>query len=87
MITATISHDMRTPLNAILGMGKSLERYTKEEPGKRYHKILMSSANLLLYLVNDILDLFKLRNGKFTKTEVYASLRKELEDLLEIFSV
>ena len=35
MLTATVSHDMRTPLNAILGIGKNLEGHIKTEIGGR----------------------------------------------------
>lgn len=37
MLTATISHDMRTPLNAILGIGGNLLRHIGTEEGKDYH--------------------------------------------------
>jgi two-component system, sensor histidine kinase len=85
MLTATISHDMRTPLNAILGMGKNLERYLHHELGKRFHRVMMNSAALLLFLVNDLLDLFRIKNGKFTKNEVETNLRKEISELVDIF--
>lgn len=86
MITATISHDMRTPLNAIIGMGRILEKYVRsDDQGKRTHRIIVNSANLLLYLVNDMLDLFKIKNGKFTKLQMECNVRSEIETLLEIF--
>lgn len=67
MIAATISHDMRTPLNSMLGMSNILEKYITTAEGLKVHKVIKNSANLLLYLVNDMLDLFKIKNGKFSK--------------------
>ena len=69
MLTATVSHDMRTPLNAILGIGKNLEPLIKNEAGLRYLKIILSSARLLHFLVNDLIDLFRIRHGKFSRIE------------------
>jgi signal transduction histidine kinase len=65
MLTATVSHDMRTPLNSILGIGKNLEAHIKNDAGTKFLRIMMSSAKLLHFLVNDLIDLFRLRNGKF----------------------
>jgi two-component system, sensor histidine kinase len=87
MLTATISHDMRTPLNAIIGMGRNLEKYLQHEMGKRFHRVIINSAALLLFLVNDLLDLFRIKNGKFTKNEVQANFRKELSELIDIFQL
>ncbi len=78
MLTATISHDMRTPLNAILGIGKNLEPHVKHEEGKRYLQIMMNSAALLHFLVNDLLDLFRIRNEKFSKHETKVDIRQHL---------
>ena len=47
MLTATISHDMRTPLNAILGMSRNLKKYLLEENSKRCHRVIMNSASLM----------------------------------------
>lgn len=85
MLTATISHDMRTPLNAILGMGKNLEKHIDGEQGKKIHRIMMNSASLLHFLVNDLLDLFRIKNGKFTKNCGPCNLRKHLTELLDVF--
>jgi signal transduction histidine kinase len=58
MLTATVSHDMRTPLNAILGLLMSLEYFISSVEGKRLLTIINNSALILLSLVNDMLDLF-----------------------------
>ena len=85
MLTATISHDMRTPLNAILGMGHNLERYVEDANGRKFHKVMMNSASLLLFLTNDLLDLFRIRNGKFISNNTLCNLRKEFHELVDIF--
>jgi signal transduction histidine kinase len=69
MLTATVSHDMRTPLNAILGIGRNLEPLVQNVAGQRYLGIIMNSARLLHFLVNDLIDLFRIRNGKFSRIE------------------
>jgi signal transduction histidine kinase len=65
MMTDTMSHELRTPLNIMLGIGKVIEVYVVEQTGKKYLKIMMNSAKLLHYLVNDLLDLLKIKSGKF----------------------
>ena len=65
MLTATVSHDMRTPLNAILGIGKNLANQGTTATGKLFIRIIMNSAKILNYIVNDMVDLFRIRNGKF----------------------
>jgi len=87
MLTATISHDMRTPLNAILGIGKNLEPHVTHEAGSRYLQIMMNSASLLHFLVNDLLDLFRIRNGKFSKHETKVDIRQHLNELIDIFQL
>ncbi len=75
MLTATVSHDMRTPLHAILGIGKNLENHVKSDTGVRFLKIMMNSARILHFLVNDLIDLFRIRTGKFEKIETNVDLR------------
>jgi signal transduction histidine kinase len=87
MLTATISHDMRTPLNAILGIGKNLEPHVTHEAASRYLQIMMNSAALLHFLVNDLLDLFRIRNGKFSKHETKVDIRQHLNELIDIFQL
>ena len=47
----------------------------------------MNSAKLMQFLVNDLIDLFRIRNGKFTACEVCVDLKKHLSELIEIFSI
>ena len=62
---STVSHDIRTPLNAIIGFSEMLKHGmdTKSEHDLAVNSILMSSR-MLLQLVNDILDLSKLESGR-----------------------
>lgn len=87
MLTATISHDMRTPLNSILGMGAKLKRFITKDHGIILHDVLMNSASLLLFLVNDLLDLFKIKNDKFAKNLMMSDIRQEIQELLQIFQM
>lgn len=63
MITATVSHDMRTPLNAINGLLDSMGFYIHDERGDKILSIIKQSAKSLLFLVNYLLDFFKMKHG------------------------
>ena len=58
MLTATISHDMRTPLNAIVGLLSNLDQFVVDGVGKKFVKIILNSSKFMMYLVNDLLDLY-----------------------------
>ncbi|WP_342316820.1 ATP-binding protein [Lysobacter sp. FW306-1B-D06B] len=60
---AKISHDLRTPLNGILGFAELIKITAHEEEPRQYGEYIHDSASHLLDLVNMILDLTKLRNG------------------------
>jgi PAS domain S-box-containing protein len=61
---ATMSHELRTPLNGILGMAQILESSVTETQHKEQLNILLESGNHLLSLLNDILDISKIEEGK-----------------------
>jgi signal transduction histidine kinase/CheY-like chemotaxis protein len=82
---STMSHDIRTPMNAIIGMtaiaGK--DAGNKEHVESCLEKISLSSKHLLT-LINDILDISKIESGKYAVNPIEFSL----DDLLEnIFNV
>ncbi len=61
---ATLSHEVRTPINAILGYGALLEPQLAEGPLKNYLEAMLSAAKSLLEIINDILDFSKMEAGK-----------------------
>jgi signal transduction histidine kinase/CheY-like chemotaxis protein len=62
---ANISHDMRTPLNAVLGFASLAQKDNlSEETRKEYISKIQTSGNLLLDLINDTLTLSKANSGK-----------------------
>ncbi|MBF0445839.1 MAG: response regulator [Magnetococcales bacterium] len=61
---ASMSHDIRTPMNAILGMGEMLAESGLNEEQRHYIDIINNSGNGLLALINDILDLSKIEAGQ-----------------------
>ncbi len=64
---ANISHEFRTPLNAILGFAEILREkpdLLKKDKSKRYAENIITSGNRLLNMINDLLDLAKTEAGK-----------------------
>jgi signal transduction histidine kinase/ActR/RegA family two-component response regulator len=63
---SNVSHDMRTPLNGIIGYISLAQKENKDPKVSDYLKKASFSSDILLKLVNDTLDLNKLENGKVT---------------------
>lgn len=62
---STVSHDIRTPLNAIIGFSEMLQLGIEDpEEKKKALDAIITSGNTLLELINDVLDLSKLEAGK-----------------------
>jgi signal transduction histidine kinase/CheY-like chemotaxis protein len=85
---STVSHDIRTPLNAIIGFSELLEEGTADEHERaRYVAAIRSSGKLLARLVDDILDLSKLEIGKLEIIEEpthVPTIAREVLDACEI---
>lgn len=64
LFLSTMSHEVRTPLNVILGFAKLLPTASEEEI-EEYEKIIDSNGELLLNLVNDVLDMSRIEAGEF----------------------
>ncbi|CDW84389.1 pas domain s-box protein [Stylonychia lemnae] len=87
MLTATVSHDMRTPLNIIGGLLNNLDEFITKETGKRFLRIIKNSSKFMCFLVNDLLDLFQIKNGKFNKNLAWVDLKSSILELIDIFSI
>lgn len=64
MFLSSMSHDIRTPMNAILGMNEMILRETKEEKTLDYAYNIKVSGKILLSLINSLLDFSKIEEGK-----------------------
>jgi PAS domain S-box-containing protein len=62
---ANISHEIRTPINAILGFSEALQFKLKDPEDQKMVKHILESGNLLMGLLNDVLDLSKIESGLF----------------------
>ena len=83
-----MSHDIRTPMNAILGYAQLMEDELKgkELPETLDHlKKLKQSGNLLLSILNNVLDMARIESGKMEIDESYGQIKEIQQTLLEIF--
>ena len=61
-----ISHEVRTPMNSILGFAELLKKNIKSETEKKYLEAINSSGHQLLRLIDDIIDLSRLDKKELT---------------------
>ena len=81
---AMASHEMRTPLNGIIGMSKLLGGTELTPEQQNYTDALMRSGRSLLHLIEGMLDLTTIEAGRFALKPQWFDLRAMLEDTLEL---
>ncbi len=82
---SSMSHDIRTPMNAIIGMTSiAIANVHNQEQVQEYLRKITLSSKHLLGLINDVLDMSKIESGKMTMNIAPASLRTVMDSIVNI---
>lgn len=83
---ANISHEVRTPLNAILGYTQLLQKDQLDKQQRLYINTIEQSTNNLLAIIGDILDFSKIEAGKLSLENTDVNIRDIVDDVYQILS-
>ncbi len=83
---ANMSHEIRTPLNGVTGMLELLSRTELDARQSRFIHVAGTSADALLSVINDILDVSKIEAGKLELEQTSFALPELLADVLDMFA-
>jgi PAS domain S-box-containing protein len=84
-LVAMLSHDIRNPLNAVMGIVQMLERSELTVQQRRLVLLLKSSSDNMLNLLNQVLELSKAESGGFTLIETPMSMRAVVDEVVSTF--
>lgn len=83
---ATVSHEVRTPLNGVVGMLDMLKEMRLTRSQRECVDVAWNSSQSLIELINDILDFSKMEAGKVEVEEIEFDLNKLVAEVLELLS-
>jgi signal transduction histidine kinase/ligand-binding sensor domain-containing protein/CheY-like chemotaxis protein/HPt (histidine-containing phosphotransfer) domain-containing protein len=81
-----MSHELRTPMNGVVGMTELLSRTPQSATQTRLTQTIRSSAQVLLRIVNDLLDLSRVQAGKIALEKLPIDLDRILDECANLFS-
>ncbi len=84
-LIAMLSHDIRNPLNAVMGVVQMLDRSELPDPQRRLVRLLKSSSEHMLNLLNHVLELSKAESSSFTLAETPFAVRDIVSDVVSTF--
>lgn len=82
---ANISHEVRTPLNAIMGLASLLAETTLDANQRHWLELMNNSSQTLLALLNDVLDFSRMDAGKLQLEDVPFDLSRELSNAATLY--
>lgn len=82
---ATMSHEVRTPLNGIMGLLQLEQETALNDEQREYVDLALESSRKLMSILNDILDLARIESGKFTVTKGPVCIREMLKSVMGMF--
>jgi CheY-like chemotaxis protein len=82
---ATMSHEIRTPLSGVIGLGRLLETMPVPPEALELVRMIRSSGDALLRVINDVLDFSKVEAGKLDLEVVSFHLHRSLEESIGLF--
>ena len=80
-----MSHDIRTPMNALLGYSELMKRELTDPKLMDYQEKMEQSGNLLLSIINNVLDMARIESGKVELDEDYVKIRDIYQGIYKIF--
>jgi len=80
-----MSHDIRTPMNALLGYSELIKRKLTDPKLLDYQEKMEQSGNLLLSIINNVLDMARIESGKVELDEDYVKIRDIYQGIYKIF--
>jgi two-component system sensor histidine kinase/response regulator len=84
---ANMSHEIRTPMNGVVGMVDLLKRTELDAHQRDYLAVVDTSADALLELINDILDLSKIESGSMGLEKIDFALWEVLEGVMKLMAM
>ncbi len=81
MFISVLSHEIRTPLNAVIGMSRLLQEENHLEAQEENLSVLKFSAETLMNLINDVLDLTKIETGNIELESTEVNLRELIDGI------
>lgn len=84
---SNMSHDIRTPMNALMGYTMMLKPRLKDEQLLGYVEKMERSGKLLLSIINHVLDMARIESGRMEVNEVYTRVGIDIEEVISVFSL
>lgn len=82
-----MSHDIRTPMNALLGYSRMIKAELTDPKLLNYQKKIEQAGGLLLSIINNVLDMARIESGKVSVETSHCNLTRLFNDLCEVFEL